>query len=118
MRRLSASVAAIVGSLVTAPVSASTISGLAIDTYLHNIVTSFVGVVAGVCALIGIIVAGRKLIVGADMTAFLVSCVELVVIVGLTVSAPAAFGLLTANGAVIAPAPTISSNVSKAEEIE
>ena len=92
---------------VVSPACASTTSGLAIDTYLNKIVLSFVGVVAGGCALIAIVVAGRRLLIGGDMTSFMVKCVELVVLVGLTATAPAAFKALTADGAVITAHPPV-----------
>jgi type IV secretory pathway VirB2 component (pilin) len=97
-------------SLVASPAAASSTSGLPVDSYLHNVVQSFVGAVAFSCILIGIVVAGARLMRGGDLNAFFGTLVLLVVLAGLTVGAPKALAVISSNGAVIGPLQHESSN--------
>jgi type IV secretory pathway VirB2 component (pilin) len=80
---------------------ASTTSGLAIDSWLHNAMTSFVGPVAYAAVLVGIVVAGARLISGGDFHGFLRTLVMLTVIAGLTLGGQTVIGMMSANAAVV-----------------
>jgi len=80
---------------------ASTTSGLAIDTFLHNTVLSFVGPVAYACCLVGVVVAGSRLVSGGDLYQFLRTLVMLTVIAGLTLGGQTVINMMSANAAVV-----------------
>jgi type IV secretory pathway VirB2 component (pilin) len=80
---------------------ASTTSGLAIDTFLHNTVLSFVGPVAYAACLVGVVVAGSRLVSGGDLYQFLRTLVMLTVIAGLTLGGQAVINQMSANAAVV-----------------
>lgn len=80
---------------------ASTTSGLAIDTVLHNIVLSFVGPVAYAACLVGVVVAGSRLVSGGDLYQFLRSLVMLTLIAGLTLGGQTVINMMSANAAVV-----------------
>jgi type IV secretory pathway VirB2 component (pilin) len=80
---------------------ASTTSGLAIDTYLHNTLLSLVGPVAYGACLIGVVVAGSRLTQGGDLYQFLRTLVMLTVIAGLTLGGQTVINMMSANAAVV-----------------
>jgi type IV secretory pathway VirB2 component (pilin) len=102
MRRALITVVLGVAAASAAPAAwASTTSGLAIDTFLHNTVLSFVGPVAYAACLIGVVVAGSRLVSGGDLYQFLRTLVMLTVIAGLTLGGQAVINQMSANAAVV-----------------
>jgi type IV secretory pathway VirB2 component (pilin) len=102
MRRVSIAIALGVAAAGVAPAAwASTTSGLAIDTFLHNTVLSFVGPVAYAACLIGVVVAGSRLVSGGDLYQFLRALVMLTVIAGLTLGGQTVINSMSANAAVV-----------------
>jgi type IV secretory pathway VirB2 component (pilin) len=102
MRRALTAVVVGVAAAGVAPAAwASTTSGLAIDTFLHNTVLSFVGPVAYAACLIGVVVAGSRLVSGGDLYQFLRTLVMLTVIAGLTLGGQAVINQMSANAAVV-----------------
>jgi type IV secretory pathway VirB2 component (pilin) len=102
MRRALLAVVLGVAAACVAPAAwASTTSGLAIDTFLHNTVLSFVGPVAYAACLIGVVVAGSRLVSGGDLYQFLRALVMLTVIAGLTLGGQTVINMMSANAAVV-----------------
>jgi type IV secretory pathway VirB2 component (pilin) len=102
MRRALTAVVVGVAAAGVAPAAwASTTSGLAIDTFLHNTVLSFVGPVAYAACLVGVVVAGSRLVSGGDLYQFLRTLVMLTVIAGLTLGGQAVINQMSANAAVV-----------------
>ena len=102
MRRVMAAVILGCSIAAAAPSAwASTTSGLAVDTFLHNALMSFVGPVAYAAVLVGIVVAGARLMSGGDLYGFLRTLVMLAVIAGLTLSGQTVINMMSANAAVI-----------------
>ena len=102
MRRLLAAAACGLAALAAAPAGwASTTTGLAIDTFLHNTVLSFAGPVAYACCIVGVVVAGSRLVSGGDLYAFIRSLIMLTVIAGLTLGGQTVINQMSANAAVV-----------------
>jgi type IV secretory pathway VirB2 component (pilin) len=119
MRRLS--IAALMGlaAAAAAPAAwASTTSGLAIDTWLHAALTSFVGPVAYAAVLVGMVVAGARLMSGGDLYGFLRTLMMLTVIAGLTLGGQTIIGMMSANAAVVAPSEASSANPTPFFQLE
>jgi type IV secretory pathway VirB2 component (pilin) len=109
MRRHLAAVVAGSAAAGVAPAAwASTTSGLAVDTWLHNTLTSYAGPVAYAAVLVGVIVAGARLAAGGDLYGFLRTLAMLTIIAGLTLGGQTVIGMMSANAAVVA-APNASS---------
>ena len=100
-RALTAAVVGVTAVGVAPAAWASTTSGLAIDTFLHNTVLSFVGPVAYVACLIGVVVAGSRLVSGGDLYQFLRAVVMLTVIAGLTLGGQTVVNAMSASAAVV-----------------
>ena len=111
MRRALAAIAGTLAAMAAAPGAwASTTSGLAIDTFLHNTLTSFVGPVAYAAVIVGTVVAGARLMSGGDLYGFVRTLVMLAVITGLTLGGQTVIGMMSANAAVVAaPSPSARS---------
>lgn len=102
MRRALLALVVGVAAAALAPAAwASTTSGLAIDTYLHNTVLSFAGPVAYVACFIGVVVSGARLVQGGDFSQFVRSLVMLTVIAGLTLGGQTVINMMSANAAVV-----------------
>ena len=100
-RQLAAAVLGLVAAGVAPVAWASTTSGLAVDTWLHNTLTSFVGPVAYAAVLVGVIVSGARVLSGGDLYVFLRSLVMLTIIGGLTLGGQTVINLMSANAAVV-----------------
>jgi type IV secretory pathway VirB2 component (pilin) len=74
---------------------------LAIDTFLHNTLLSFLGPVAYAACLVGVVVAGSRLVSGGDLYQFLRTLVILTVIAGLTLGGQTVINMMSANAAVV-----------------
>ena len=113
MRRALAAIAGTLAAMAAAPGAwASTTSGLAIDTFLHNTLTSFVGPVAYAAVIVGTVVAGARLMSGGDLYGFVRTLVMLAVIAGLTLGGQTVIGMMSANAAVVA-APSHSERSTR-----
>ena len=78
--------------------------------------TSFVGPVAYAAVLIGVVVAGARLMSGGDLYGFLRTLVMLTVIAGLTLGGQTVIGMMSANAAVVAPpVSTSTATLSQSE---
>jgi type IV secretory pathway VirB2 component (pilin) len=97
---------------------ASTTSGLAIDSFLHNTLLSFVGPVAYAAVLIGVVVAGSRLISGGDLYAFLRTVVMLTVIAGLTLGGKTVINQMSANAAVVGALDASSDQPASLAQLE
>jgi len=108
-RRLLAAVPGLAVATAASEAWASTTSGLAVDTWLHNTMTSFVGPVAYAAVLVGIVIAGSRLMSGGDLHGFFRALIMLAVIAGLTLGGQTVIGMMSANAAVVARADASSA---------
>jgi type IV secretory pathway VirB2 component (pilin) len=119
MRRALIAVVFGVAAAGVAPAAwASTTSGLAIDSFLHNTLLSFVGPVAYAAVLIGVVVAGSRLISGGDLYAFLRTVVMLTVIAGLTLGGKTVINQMSANAAVVGALDASSDQPASLAQLE
>jgi type IV secretory pathway VirB2 component (pilin) len=119
MRRALIAVVFGVAAAGVAPAAwASTTSGLAIDSFLHNTLLSFVGPVAYAAVLIGVVVAGSRLISGGDLYAFLRTVVMLTVIAGLTLGGQTVINQMSANAAVVGALDASSDQPASLAQLE
>ena len=113
----------VIGLSVSAAASgacASTTSGLAIDTFLHSAMTSFAGPVAYAAVLVGIVVAGARLMSGGDLYGFLRTLIMLTVIAGLTLGGQTVICMMSANAATVGAPPAsnaISASTPRSERL-
>lgn len=116
MRRLLLSVSVGLAGAGAAPTAwASTASGLAIDTWLHSALASFAGPVAYAAVLVGVVVAGARLVSGGDLHGFLRTLIMLTVIAGLTFGGRTVIDMMSANAAIVRAAAVPPANPLHAE---
>jgi type IV secretory pathway VirB2 component (pilin) len=119
MRRLLlAGVSGVAVATVASGAWASTTSGLAVDTWLHNTMTSFVGPVAYAAVLVGIVIAGSRLMSGGDLHGFFRALIMLAVIAGLTLGGQTVIGMMSANAAVVARSEASSAKTTNLPQPE
>ena len=97
---------------------ASTTSGLAVDTFLHNAMTSFVGPVAYAAVLVGIVVAGARLLSGGELHGFLRTLIMLTVIAGLALGGQTVIGMMSANAATVGGPPVSNAKTANTPKSE
>jgi len=117
-RHLAAVVAGSAAASVAPAAWAGTTSGLALDAWLHNTLTSFAGPVAYTAVLVGIVVAGARLAAGGDLYGFLRTLVMLTIIAGLTLGGQTVIGMMSANAAVVAATDASSAQAAGLQQHE
>ena len=117
-RHLAAIGLGLVAAAVGPAAGASTTSGLAVDTWLHNTLTSFVGPVAYAAVLVGVVVSGARMLSGGDLYVFLRTLVMLTIIGGLTLGGQTVINLMSANAAVVSALDAPSTQAASLHEPE